>query len=315
MEPFETVSPQEITAKVREALMYAATHIEKDLVKSLQLALSEEKRQLEAMGIGVEDTGSGSSLGKRRQKIEASIHVLEKILENMVVSDRTSLPLCQDTGMVVGCIGVGPACSLGMHAIGQAMETGIAQAVVDGNFRCSVVADPLYGRVNTTTNLPPVLYWRTMEKGNLRISLMLKGFGSENCGGIQMMAPTSDENAVVEAVVAIVRKAGGKPCPPIVVGVGIGGTMDQAAVLSKEALFRDVSLHHSDPRYAGLERKIKDRIQETGIGAGGFGGTVTALAVAVEHGPTHIAGLPVAVSISCWADRKTTLVFGESHGN
>ena len=305
----EIYDAAEITRRVSEGLLHAATHVEDALVKYLHLALAEEKHAL-----GKIKGRSDAQEEKAGWKIEASIHVLQMILENLEVADRTALPLCQDTGMVVGTIEMGPSCILGMHAIEAAINAGIENAVTTGYFRRSVVADPLYDRINTGTNLPAIFHWRTMEKGELVVSLMLKGFGSENCGGVVMLAPTAGEEGVVEAVVDIVRKAGGKPCPPIVLGVGIGGTMDQAAVLSKQALFRNVGVHHADPRYAALERRIKEKTQRLGIGAGGFGGTITALSVAIEAVPTHIAGLPVAVSISCWADRKTILVFGGSHG-
>jgi len=236
------------------------------------------------------------------------------ILENIKISHTTRLPLCQDTGMVVVWIAVGPKCQLGMHVIEAAVNAGIAEAVVQGYFRNSIVDDPLFDRINTNTNLPAVLHWTTCPTGDLSIALMLKGFGSENCGGVAMLAPTAGESGVLEAVAAIVRKAGGKPCPPIILGVGLGGTMEQAAWLSKKALYRPVGEPHPQARYAELECRILARVQEERIGSGGFGGTVTALAVAVEHYPTHIAGLPVAVSISCWADRKALLRFGGACG-
>jgi len=296
-----------IRERVREGLLEAVTHVEDALVDALRNALATEKHALQALSSPprVTDEESGD-------RLDASIQVLEMILENIKISHTTRLPLCQDTGMVVGWIAIGPQCQLGMQLIEAAVNAGISEAVVQGYFRNSIVDDPLFDRINTNTNLPAVLHWTTCPTGDLSIALMLKGFGSENCGGVAMLAPTAGEKGVVEAIAAIVRKAGGKPCPPIILGVGLGGTMEHAAWLSKKALYRPVGEPHPEARYAALERKILARVQEERIGAGGFGGTVTALAVAVEQYPTHIAGLPVAVSISCWADRKTLLRFGGS---
>lgn len=298
-------SLETIHERVREGLLEAVTHVEETLVDALRTALSTEKHELQVLSAAGKVTDENS-----RDRLEASIQVLERILENITVSHITRLPLCQDTGMVVGWIAIGPECQFGMHAIEAAVNAGISEAVVQGYFRNSIVDDPLFDRINTNTNLPAVLHWTTCPMGDLSIALMLKGFGSENCGGVALLAPTAGENGVLEAIAAIVRKAGGKPCPPIILGIGLGGTMEQAAWLSKKALYRPVGEPHPQARYAELECKILARVQEERIGSGGFGGTVTALAVAVEHYPTHIAGLPVAVSISCWADRKTLLRFG-----
>ncbi|PKL14075.1 MAG: fumarate hydratase [Spirochaetae bacterium HGW-Spirochaetae-8] len=298
-------SAETIRQRVREGLLEAVTHVEDALVTALRDALAKERQELAVL-----ETAPTTKVDDSHNRLVASINILEMILENIAVSHATRLPLCQDTGMVVAWIAVGPQCQLGMHAIEAAVNAGIGEAVVQGYFRNSIVDDPLFDRINTNTNLPAVLHWTTCPTGDLSIALMLKGFGSENCGGVAMLAPTAGEAGVVEAVVAIVRKAGGKPCPPIVLGVGLGGTMEQAAWLSKKALYRPVGEPHPQVRYADLERKILSQVQEERIGAGGFGGTVTALGVALEHYPTHIAGLPVAVSISCWADRKTMLQFG-----
>ncbi len=300
-----TYSLDTIRQRVRDGLLEAATHVEDALVDTLERALATERHESLALS-----SASGIPGGQERDRLDASIQALEMILENIKISHATRLPLCQDTGMVVGWIAVGPECQLSMHAIENAVNAGISEAVLLGYFRNSIVDDPLFNRINTNTNLPAVLHWTTSPTGGLSIALMLKGFGSENCGGVAMLSPTAGEDGVVGAIASIVRKAGGKPCPPIILGIGLGGTMEQAAWLSKKALYRPVGQPHPQAPYAQLERKILSRVQEERIGAGGFGGTVTALAVAVEHFPTHIAGLPVAVSISCWADRKALLQFG-----
>jgi fumarate hydratase subunit alpha len=301
-------TPDTIRERVRDGLLEAVTHVEPALVQSLQHALAMERRELQSLPSALLAADESP-----RNRLEASIQVLEMILENIGISHATSLPLCQDTGMVVGWIEIGPQCPLSMHVIEAAVNAGIREAVVKGFFRNSIVDDPVFDRLNTNTNLPAVLHWTPSPTGDLTIALMLKGFGSENCGGIAMLAPTVGEGGVIEAIADLVRKAGGKPCPPIILGIGVGGTMDQAAWLSKKALYRPVGQPHPQAPYAQLEHKILLRVQEERIGAGGFGGTVTALAVAVEQFPTHIAGLPVAVSISCWADRKALLRFGGSY--
>jgi fumarate hydratase subunit alpha len=176
-------------------------------------------------------------------------------------------------------------------------------------YRRSVVQEPVYERTNTDTNLPPVIWWQPVEGSSLTIQILLKGFGSENCCQVRMLNPTCGEEGVVDAVKSIVQSAGGKPCPPIFLGVGLGGSMDRAAFLSKRALLRQVGQSNPDPRYAALEEKILAAVQQTDIGSGGLGGEITALGVAVEQEPTHIAGLPLAVSINCWADRKATVVW------
>ena len=172
-----------------------------------------------------------------------------------------------------------------------------ARAAADGYYRKSVVSDPVYSRTNTGTNLPPVIDYETVDGDGVTLRFLLKGFGSENCSSVRMLNPTAGERGVVDAVVEMMEKAGGKPCPPVFLGVGIGGTMDRAAFLSKKAFF------FSDGNSA-LEQKLLARINQLGIGAGGLGGDNTALSVSVLSSPTHIAGLPVALTVNCWADRK-----------
>jgi fumarate hydratase subunit alpha len=232
------------------------------------------------------------------------------IRENLAIADATGLPMCQDTGMVVAFVEMGPDVQLSMQEIGEALDSGIALAVRDGFFRNSVVLDPVFDRENTRTNLPAVVHWFPKNSGGLTIRMMLKGFGSENCSALAMLNPTAGVETVLSTILDMVRNAGGKPCPPIVLGVGLGGTAERALLLSKKALLREVGSVHPDPRYARLEQQLFDSIQGLHIGPGGFGGPLTALAVAVEYEPTHIAGLPVGVSISCWADRTAVVQWG-----
>lgn len=246
---------------------------------------------------------------EREESANSGSIVLENILKNLAIAKEKRLPMCQDTGMVLGFVDIGEELTVSLGVIKGAIERGIERAYEDGSFRKSVVAEPVFDRDNTKTNLPAVIYFESVPGDTISVHLLMKGFGSENCSGLEMLNPTKGPSGVEDAVVSIMGKAGGKPCPPVVVGVGIGGTSDRAAILSKRALTRKVGTYHQDPRYAGLERSIFDRIQGLGVGAGGLGGIITTLGVMIESEATHIAGMPVAVSINCWADRKAEMVF------
>ena len=227
--------------------------------------------------------------------------VLNAIEENIRVSAETGLPLCQDTGMFWCLASIGRDSGVFMAKVEDAVVKGAGMAAIDGFYRKSVVRDPVYSRVNTGTNLPPVIVFENIDGGDVVLHFLLKGFGSENCSGVRMLNPTAGEDGVVAAVADIIKTAGGKPCPPVFIGVGIGGTMDRAAVLSKKAFFSS----SDDP----LAMKILSAVNELGIGPGGLGGRFSALSVSVLEEPTHIAGLPVAVTVNCWADRMAELVF------
>lgn len=289
-----------LVERVCEALLHAATHLEPALEQRLEQMEQQTGALLDALA---EDDG-------KKPSYEASLEVLGMIRRNLALSAETRLPMCQDTGMVVYFVEMGPDVALGMHEIESALEEAVSSAVRQGNFRNSVVAEPLFERTNTGSNLPPVIHWFTKKEDGLTIRAMLKGFGSENCSATRMLNPTSSADTVVDTIVEMVKAAGGKPCPPIVVGVGLGGTAERAALLAKKALLRPIGEAHPDPRYAQLESQTEAAIQHTHIGPGGFGGPLTTLGVAIEYEPTHIAGMPLAVNISCWADRKATVEFG-----
>lgn len=229
--------------------------------------------------------------------------VLNAIEKNIRISRETGLPLCQDTGMFWCLVSIGRGSNVPLSRIEDAIMKGSEMAASEGFYRKSVVSDPVYSRVNTRTNLPPVIVYESMPGNDVILHFLLKGFGSENCSGVRMLNPTAGENGVVDAVVDIIREAGGKPCPPAFIGVGIGGTMDRAAVLSKKSFFCS-----SDK---ALAARILGKVNELGIGPGGLGGHFTALSVSVLEEPTHIAGLPVAVTVNCWAERKAEIVFKE----
>nr|WP_319472726.1 fumarate hydratase [uncultured Sphaerochaeta sp.] len=283
--------------------MKLAKRISEELEKAvveLDEGVLEKIREAHA----VESAASETSVGSR-----SSLAVLDAILDNLALAKDQSLPMCQDTGMFLVFVDVGKTCPIPLSVIEEEILEGCAIAVRQAHFRRSVVVEPVFERINTQNNLPPIIWWNLVEGSGLRIEILLKGFGSENCSSIRMLNPTGGEEAIISAVAEIVSAAGGKPCPPILVGVGLGGSMDRAAYLSKRALLRDVRVSHSEKQYAELEEKILARLQRLGIGSGGLGGMITALHVAIAYEATHIAGLPLAVSINCWADRKATIVW------
>lgn len=289
-----------LVGKIRDALMHAATHLEPELEERLVTMERQTRSLLQQIPLADE----------RYAAYETSCEVLSMIRENLQIAHETHLPMCQDTGMVVAFVDYGPKTPYSLQELESALNEGITQAVKDGSFRNSVVQDPLFERKNTGTNLPPVIHWNPRKEEGTTIHFLLKGFGSENCSSLTMLNPTAQPSDVVNTVVARVAEAGGKPCPPIVVGVGLGGTAERAGLLAKRALCRPVGTSHPENRYAALERDIEAGIQTLNIGPGGFGGPLTALGVAIEYEPTHIAGLPVAVAISCWADRKARIDIG-----
>jgi len=241
--------------------------------------------------------------------------VLQRILENIDLAEQKNRPVCQDTGMLVVLVTIGtgvvitgpePGTSEGLF-IGSIIEEAAEAAYREGFFRKSVVSDPLKDRKNSGTNLPPVIHYELVPGERLEIALLPKGFGSENCSALHMLKPTAGKAEVVAAVVDSMRRAGGSPCPPTILGIGLGGTMEKAALLSKKALLREVNDRHPDPWYADLEDEILEAVNALGIGPGGLGGVTTSLAVKIEPWATHIAGLPVAITVNCWADRKVIL--------
>lgn len=229
--------------------------------------------------------------------------VLGAIAENLGISRSTDLPMCQDTGMFWCLASVGRISAVPMSRIEEIVNEGCLRAAVGGYLRKSVVVDPVYSRVNTKNNLPVVMNWELADGSDVTLSFLLKGFGSENCSSVRMLNPTAGEKGVREAVLDMMKKAGGKPCPPVFLGVGIGGTMDRAALLSKKAFFQN-----GDEKLSEL---IKADVNTLRIGPGGLGGDQTCLGVSVVTEPTHIAGLPVALTVNCWAERKAVLVFKE----
>ena len=233
--------------------------------------------------------------------------ILDRIEENFELAAAENVPICQDTGVACVFLEIGQEVHIAGGDITQAVNEGVRQGYAEGYLRKSVVRDPL-DRVNTGDNTPAMIYYDIVPGDKIKITVSPKGFGSENMSQIKMLRPSDGIEGVKAFVLKAVEEAGPNPCPPIIVGVGIGGTFDKAALLAKKALLRETGTPSADPLYAKLEEELLEKINALGIGPQGFGGKTTALAVAVEHYPTHIAGLPVAVNINCHVARHKTEV-------
>ena len=251
-----------------------------------------------------------------REKIESCIpleespvckEVLGDIVSNIDCADELGVPICQDTGMAVIFLEVGQDVHFTGGSLTEAINEGVAKGYVEGKLRLSVVKDPLR-RVNTGNNTPAVLHTFITEGDKVKITVAPKGFGSENMSKMKMFTPSATVDDIVAFVTETVNVAGSNPCPPIVVGVGLGGDFEQCAFLSKKALCRDLRERNPDPFYAELEERMLTEINKTGIGSQGFGGTITALYVNIEAAPTHIAGLPAAVNIGCHVTRHKEII-------
>ena len=240
----------------------------------------------------------------KEESWETASIILDQIIENFNIADENLQPICQDTGLACVFLSIGQD----VHIKGnleEAVNEGVRKGYSQGYLRKSVVSDPL-NRVNTGDNTPAMIYYDICPGDKIKITVAPKGFGSENMSQIKMLKPSDGIDGVKDFVIKVVEDAGPNPCPPIVVGVGIGGTFDKAAYLAKKALMRPVDQRNSELFYAELEEELLEKINALGIGPQGFGGRTTALAVNIEKFPTHIAGLPVAVNINCHVTRHMT---------
>ena len=243
---------------------------------------------------------------RAREDWPGACEILDRIIENYTIADERNVPICQDTGMACVFLEIGQDVHV-LGSIEDAVNEGVRQGYGEGYLRKSVVADPLR-RVNTGDNTPAMIYYELVPGDALRITVAPKGFGSENMSALKMLKPSDGEDGVKDFIVRTVEEAGPNPCPPIVMGVGVGGTFDKAALLAKKALMRSTDVPNPDPYYAAMEEELLERINALGIGPQGFGGRTTALAVNIEAAPTHIAGLPVAVNINCHVTRHKSEV-------
>lgn len=249
-----------------------------------------------------------AGLKKAREKEESPLgrEILDRILENDEIAARENVPICQDTGMAVVFVEWGQDAHFEGGALGDAINEGVRRGYEKGYLRKSVVKDPLE-RLNTGDNTPAVIHYELVTGDKVHITVAPKGFGSENMSALKMYKPADGIEAVKTFVLQTVDNAGSNPCPPIVVGVGLGGTMEKAAFLAKKALLRPVGESSPKPHLAALEAELLEKINNLGIGPQGLGGRTTALAVNVEAHPTHIAGLPVAVNINCHVARHAEI--------
>ncbi len=271
-----------ITENIKEMCIEANHFLSNDMKSCLNQAINSEQ----------------SELGKQ---------VLDSLKENLQIAEKDMIPICQDTGMAVIFIQAGQEVHFVGGNLSDAVNEGVRRGYVDGYLRKSVVKDPLF-RENTKDNTPAVIHYEIVDGDNVTITVAPKGFGSENMSRIFMLKPSDGIEGVKNAVMTSVRDAGPNACPPMVIGVGIGGDFEKCAILSKKALTRNVNEHSSIPYVKELEEKLLENINQLKIGPGGLGGTNTAFAVNIETYPTHIAGLPVAINICCHVNRHVTRV-------
>ncbi len=276
------IQVREITENIKEMCIEANYALSQDMKEKLDEAIRTEK----------------SGLGRQ---------ILNQLDENLRIAQSDRIPICQDTGMAVVFLKVGQEVHFEGGSLAEAVNEGVRQGYSEGYLRKSVVGDPLI-RENTRDNTPAVIHYDITEGDRVEITVAPKGFGSENMSRVFMLKPADGIEGVKRAVLSAIEDAGPNACPPMVVGVGIGGTFEKCALMAKKALIRDVSVHSGIPYIREMEEELKDKANLTGIGPGGLGGTTTVLAVNIETYPTHIAGLPVAVNICCHVNRHVNRI-------
>ncbi len=272
-----TIKTDQIIENVKEMCIEANHYLTPDMEEALKAAAQSEK----------------APLGKQ---------ILGQLKENLEIAAEEMIPICQDTGMAVLFVEIGQEVHIEGGSLTEALQEGVRRGYTEGFLRKSVVKDPLI-RENTKDNTPAVIHYNLVEGDDMKITVAPKGFGSENMSRIFMLKPADGEEGVKEAILTAVKDAGPNACPPMVVGVGIGGTFEKCALLAKKALTRPVNERSHIPYVKAMEEELLARINQTGIGPGGLGGSTTALAVNINTYPTHIAGLPVAVNICCHVNR------------
>jgi fumarate hydratase subunit alpha len=254
-----------------------------------------------------EDVKAAVRQAKQEERSPVGQAILGDLEENFTFAGERGLPICQDTGMAVVFADLGQDCHISGGLLPDAVDEGVRRGYVEGNLRLSVVGDPLR-RVNTNDNTPAILHLRMVEGDRLTLTVAPKGFGSENMTALKMFTPSATVQDVEDFIVSCVSRAGSNPCPPVIVGVGLGGTSEMAALLAKRALLRPVDAHSADPFYGEMEARVLERINALGIGPQGLGGSVTALSVCILPYATHIAGLPCAVNLGCHVTRHAACV-------
>lgn len=275
-----TISTAEITKNIKEMCIQANYYLTEDMIRALKNSAVTEQSQT----------------GRK---------ILCQLQDNLKIATEDQVPICQDTGMTVVFLEMGQDVHVEGGALEDAVNEGVCQGYQEGYLRKSVVGDPIL-RKNTNDNTPAVIHYAIVPGDKIRITVAPKGFGSENMSRIFMLKPADGIEGVREAILTAVKDAGPNACPPMVVGVGVGGTFEKCALLAKEALTREIGSHSEIPHIRELEEEMLQKINNLGIGPGGLGGTTTALAVHINTYPTHIAGLPVAVNICCHVNRHVT---------
>ena len=276
------INTEEITKNIKEMCIEANYKLASDVDAGIREAYEKEY----------------STIGKR---------VLGQLLENLDIAEADMIPICQDTGMTIVFLSIGQEVHIEGGSLEQAINEGIRRGYKEGYLRKSVVSDPLI-RDNSKDNTPGVIHYSIVTGDQIEITVAPKGFGSENMSRIYMLKPSDEEEGIKKAVLETVRLAGPNACPPIVVGIGIGGSFEKCALLAKKALTRDINIRSDKPHIQKLEEELLSAINGMGIGPAGLGGRTTALGVNIESYPTHIAGLPVAINIGCHVNRHVTRV-------
>ena len=277
-----TIHVNDVTGNIREMCIEANHYLTPDMDAALKNAVGTEK----------------SGLGKQ---------ILNQLQDNLKIAGEDMIPICQDTGMAVVFMEIGQDVHFEGGSLEEAIHEGVRQGYVEGYLRKSVVKDPLI-RENTKDNTPAIIHYSIVSGDQVKITVAPKGFGSENMSAIRMFKPSAGLQGIKDFILETVEAAGPNPCPPIVVGVGIGGTFDKAALLAKKALMRPLDTRNPDPFYADLEKEMLEKVNALGIGPQGFGGRTTAIGLNIETMPTHIAGMPCAININCHVTRHKTEV-------
>jgi fumarate hydratase subunit alpha len=273
------------------------------VVKSEDITAAVARLSVEACCNVTPDMYAAFNKARKEEKSPLGADILGKLIQNADIAQKEQTPICQDTGMAVVFVELGQDVHIEGAWLEDAINDGIAKGYVDGYLRKSVVAEPIYNRTNTKNNTPAVIHVRVVKGDALKIKVCPKGFGSENKSILKMLVPADGLEGVKKVFLEAVKLAGPNACPPMVIGVGIGGTMEKAALMAKQAAVRPVDSHNATPEYKQLEDELVDLANKTGVGPQGLGGSTTAIAVNVEWYPTHIAGLPVAINVNCHAAR------------
>jgi len=272
------IKASQIKEKVKELFLKANYHIDQDLMQQLEKALKEET----------------SPIGQS---------VLQMIIKNNKIASSEEIAICQDTGLAVLFIELGQEVQVNDGNFREAINEGVKEAYQEGYLRKSVVDDPVFERKNTKTNTPAIIYTDIVPGDKIKFMVMPKGFGSENMSTLAMLKPADGPEGIINFIVETVKKAGPNPCPPTIIGVGVGGTADRAMVTAKKAIARKIGEHNQNEKYAAMEKEALEKINHLGIGPAGLGGNTTCLSVNIDYLPTHIAGMPVAINVCCHAAR------------